>query len=785
MLAKNLKLILILGCVIGGALTGIMIVLLMTAGGGASGPPAQQNININKSTKLTFESDPAPAKELKEPQMPNITATLQSIDGFVAENLTAYVGEDQIPDFGLLTHVRIVLDWIYIYNDHDPLPGDSGEIEVQTYSMIYQSGGELFVEHAINRIFIANLNDGDNYTTDIVLFDGWVWKSYIILEIFDEDTMDFDDHLGFWWHFWDNSAWRFAQDLVFYDYTAGDARIGIYQEVLGTRNTTSADVVNLMRPYLFTDVETSMGLNLEDIYGRVVYGTDSLLEKKVYCIQYFFYWSAEYTAFDSFVHFWDYEPLYYFIDPLTSDRPYRIVYDNGFYWSGVSGGDEQWWKCHKYTIYEDLTLTGQTAGVELFNVNFNHDIAPLIGDSNQLEFTIKSINEIFDGMLQNWVYGVGGFDVPVITVETSYHSFDYGDSDGGINWDFDYAVDNLTDSTIFTWFERLNISFYGGTHSVDFQETPYYSPFCYDIMNPFQRPYISNNFDKLLADINAFNNAKESKSFSYELYSDIKATLNVPVDATITTPNSVGANETFKPNVTVNINAEHATLTVDYTLGFSVDVDWCFWEGSYDFIKNGTIFIDFSNPILQLIGTYVKNSAGFQVSYSPTSYIQIDMDFTPQLLGPILNVTVRFKVLELLYNYLPQLRVLMLFIEGFDFIINPILEGVLNMDSWATGAPHTHHTFSTLSLSFSPTITTPTDHSGVSIWLGNFSYGWRFYADWRLEIDFTSLLEIFFNDIYYNVFTFPDLNIILFPFGTDLSLCTYQWNPSFEKYILV
>ncbi|MHA1266060.1 MAG: hypothetical protein ACTSRS_12585 [Candidatus Helarchaeota archaeon] len=784
-LSKNFKFIIIIGCIAGGSLTiGLIALLAPNFESDSNTPPTQQEMTINKSTQITLEIDPPPSKDTQVPPIPNFTAALQNIDDFVADNLTSFVGDDQLPDFGVVYYVRIVLDWIYIYDDHDPLPLDPGEIEVQTYSMIYFNP-DLVVDHAVERKFIASLENGDNYTTDIILFEGWVWRSSIILEIFDEDTMDFDDSLGYWWFGYNTSAWRFEEVLTHSDWSGGDAKIGIYQEVLGNRTTTASDVVDLMKPYLFTDVETSAGLELEDVYGRVVYGTDTLLQKNTYCVQYYFYWSAEYTFLDTFVHFWDYEPFYYFIDPSVSDRPYRIVYDNGFYWTGVPSGDEQWWKCHEYTIYEDLTLTNETAGTEIFNVNFTHELAPLIGEKQQLQFEIKSINEIFDASFQNWVYH-GGVDVPVITIETSYHSFDYGNPSGGNTQAFNYIIENLTDSVIFTWFERLNTSFHGGTHSVDSQETPLYSPFCYDIMNPFQRPYISNNFDKLLNDINTFNNAKDSKFFSYEIISDIKAQLDVPVDATIKTSNLLDSNETFNPNITVDIDADQSTLTIDYALGFNVTVDWGFWSGSYAFVKNGSIFIEFSNPIIQLLNTFIRSVGGFEFSFNPTSYIQVDVEFTPQLLGTILNVTVRFQVLEILYMYLPQLRVLMGFINDFDLVINPILEGYLNMDSWTTGSQHTPHTFSNLTYTFSPTLTSPTDNSAFSIWVGNFSYGWRFYTDWRLEIDFTSILELLFGDVdfYIDLFTFPDLNLVLFSFGSDLSLCTYVWNPTFTKYVL-
>jgi len=777
-LSKKLKIVLIISCILGASLCISLITFFPS-----NDLSRNQNSTIKESSQIILEDDPPVKTENYEPSIPNITATLDNIDTFIAGNLTAFVGNQTISDFGYLRHVRIVLDWIYIYDDQDPF--DVGEIYVETCSMLYYSGDSLVYDHVIQRIYIADLSDEDNYTTDIVLFDGWVWFSSIIIRIFDEDTMDPDDLLGYYWKFYNNSNWYVKSNLIYDRYNYGYARIGIFQQNLGSRQTTASDVVNLMRPYLFTDVETSMGLNFEKVYGRVVSGTDSLLNSNVYCIQYYFYWSAEYTCLDSFVHYWDYEPMYFFIDPWTDIQPYRIVFDNGFYWSGNPAGDEQWWKCHDYTIYEDLTLTGQTAGTQLRKINFTSELIPLIGDSNQMQFSVKSINEIFDSAFANWVYGIGGVNTPVITIETSYHSFDKGDPDGGYLWAFDYSVDDLTDNVIYTWFNRINTSFYGGTHDVDGVATPYYSPFCYDIMNPFQRPYISNNFDKLLSDIIAFNNAKESESFSFDIISDIKARLIVPIDATITTPKSLGPNQTFTPNINIKIDISKAILAIDYKLGFSIAVDWWFWEGTYEFIKNGTIYIDFSNPILQLIATYIEALDGFHGFYSPTDFIEIEMLFTPQLLGTIINATISFKIMEIVYTFLPTLRPLLsLFIDDFNFVINPVLEGFLNMDYWTTGSSHSHFTFNELSINFSPNITSPLDNSNFSIYIGNFSYGWRFYTNWGLEIDFTSLLEIFFSDIYINLFTYPDITMILFSISQDITICSYEWNPSTEKYSL-
>ena len=652
--------------------------------------------------------------------------------------------------------------------------------------MIYSSGTSLGVDHQIfNRIFIGYLNNGDNYTSDITLFEGWVWDPYIILKIFDEDPGQPDDLLGYFWHF-DNSSWRYEGDLIYDLSTWGDAKIGIYQEILDTRPTTASDVVTLMRPYLFTDVETSQGLNLEDVYGRVIYGQDPLLQQDVYCVQYFFYWSEEYTPFDTLVHFWDYEPLYYFINPRTSMRPYRIVFDNGFYWSGQALGDEQWWKCHEYTIYENLTLTGETAGVYTFNVNFTPDIAPLLGESQQLQFQVRSIDEIFDSSLNNWVYGIGGMDTPVITVETSYHSFDKGDADGGINWNFAYQVYNLTDQIIYQWFERLNISFYGGIHSVDGVATPWFSPFSYDIMNPFQRPYISNNIEKLLSDILTFNNAKTSQFFSLKTISDIKAQLSIPINAKIDTFTVLAPNQTFNPNITLEIDVSKAVLTIEYAFGFEINIDWWFLEKTFSFIKNGTILIDFSNPVFQLTDTILNTPGGYTISFSPLNFIEVEMHVTPQLLGTIFNATVRFKLLELIYTFIPSLRLFLnWFISDFDFVLHPYLEGYLYMDTWTTEQPHTHHEFTQLKLKLSPTIISPNDFSDFSIWIGNFSYGWHFSTEWGLTIDFTSLLDWFLNDIYTKLFTFPNIHLTLFSFTTNIALCTYSWNSKYDTYQLV
>ena len=116
MLSKKIKLIIIIGCIVGGALCGALIPILMIS---TNKPPENQVITLNESSEVALISDPPPEVDMQEPQVPNITATLDCIDDFVAENLTAYVGDDVIPDFGLLTHIRIVLDWIYIYDDHD------------------------------------------------------------------------------------------------------------------------------------------------------------------------------------------------------------------------------------------------------------------------------------------------------------------------------------------------------------------------------------------------------------------------------------------------------------------------------------------------------------------------------------------------------------------------------------------------------------------------------------------------------------------------------------------
>jgi hypothetical protein len=126
----------------------------------------------------------------------------------------------------------------------------------------------------------------------------------------------------------------------------------------------------------------------------------------------------------------------------------------------------------------------------------------------------------------------------------------------------------------------------------------------------------------------------------------------------------------------------------------------------------------------------------------------------------------------------------MWFIDGFNLVINPVLEGFLNMDSWISGAPHTHQTFTNLELTYSPNITAPLSGSGFSLFLGNFSYGWRFYANWRLEIDFTSVLNLFFPDLYFDLFTYPNISVLLLSLSPTITVCSYAWNPSSQKYTL-
>ncbi|TFF87650.1 MAG: hypothetical protein EU549_04360 [Promethearchaeota archaeon] len=777
---KRIKLIIIIAIVAASIVSASLIMIFVF--NAMNSLPTNKLSEINKSDNIIIESDPPPEEDNQEPETPNITATLENIDSFVAEDLNSYVGDDIVSDFGVVSHVRITLDWIYVIDDHDPMA--AGEIYLQKYAMIYSLGGNLYCKHKIERIDIATMNSGENYTNDIVIFDGWVWDSMIIFEILDGDYPETDDHLGYFWWLHDNTNWSATGYLIKTDTSQGDAIISVYQEKLGERQTTASDVVNLMQPYLFTDVETGYGINFEEVYGRVIKGYDLLLGKETYCIQYYFYWSEEWSILE-FVHYWDYEPLLIFIDPETSDRPYRVVFDNGYYDSGDPAGDEQWWKCHEYTIYENLTMTGMSEGVFIKDVNFTADIAPLIGDSNEIFYYVKSIDDIFDSSIHNWVHGVGGFDVPVITIETCYHSFDKGDANGGTLFDFDYYVGNLTDSLIYTWFQRLETSFLGGTHSVGGQATPWYSPFCYDIMNPFNRPYIGNNFDKLLSDIIAFNDAKDSEFFSFELIKDIKTRLEIPIDANIKTNTVIEPGETFNPNITVNLDLSNAKLEIDYSLGFIIAVDWWFWEETFDFIKNGTIYVDFSNPVIQLVQTYIDTSGAFQVTFNPVGFIQIDLELTPKLLGDIINATIRFKLMELLYMYQPTLRpFLEWFINDIDFVINPVLEGFLNMDSWTSESDRTHHTFNNLEFSFSPTIIAPSDQTDFSIYIGNFSYGLRFYTDWSIEIDFAPILEIFFDDIIIELMTFPDISATIYSFGQDITLSTYTWNNYHKKYVV-
>ncbi len=716
--------------------------------------------------------------------VPDVASVVDNITSYVDTGYTAYVGT-QVPTKTLNRYWYVVnATHVYIYDNHDT-----------------STDGDIYLRGEINQLVddqMSNTKAWDYYLGQfpdythsplmITLYAGWA--AYIAgrIELYDDDGGIVDSY-GIWEFWWNQTKAGFYYNIT---YGGGDAIVTYSVQIsAGPVAMNAAALLDAYKLYLWEDMETSYHDPPAMVCGRVIEGYDAYKGKNTSCLQYIYAYANEYSGTDVFVHYWDWEMVLIFVDLSagSSVNPYRLVWDNGWYFGSEGGTD--WMDGQRYYIYEENAVPGSY----YMDVEFSSELWPLLGKSRQMTYEVYEISDLFDTGIENWGIFEWGLPSFQATIETSYHQFDIGDSNGLGSTPFlrGYSVQQLNNTILAIWYKCLDYSWTQGIHEVGSGHyTPNYAPFSWDVMQPFTRPYILNNYPKLCVDINAYNGAKEKKSFNVDVKKSIGVTLQVPCTLELTIPESGAPGDPVSTSLNFHLHPEKANLTLDVFLNFSAQVNLFFGEYSWDAVFDKKFFLDFANPVLQTLGELVKLTTDSTFTFSNVnlgSYVTLNGAINPQLLGTILDMEVQIHLAEILkaligpsYSWIVDTIV-----DSLDLVINPQITGYLAMDVFGGGTQIGGRAqFTAVEQSIPVTFTLPAGSaSNFLLEIKNIAYGINFMADWSLGLVWGQIPALVCDDQNWQLGVWPNIDIVLAEGTAALtSIAKYTYDTSSSSWKL-
>ena len=743
----------------------------------------------------------------EEPSPPNVANILDNVTSFTEENHTVYLGDDEIPEPLMegtqWTYLQVNLTALYVRDDHDAL--SAGDIYVRwipnywigfpEYDLNnnwdnYQWKDELSIDYDLyNETGRYGISDSpphwSNFSTPITLFEGWTVLSCLFLEIFDEDVGP-DDSLG-------GMYWKFIQPSIFlsyYEFSLTDVDVAIKISILDTNTTfTANNLTELYQPFLFDNDDTDHTREPNIVSARVIHGFDPTINRNAFCIQYVYYWTEvwrEYSFWtDERIHYDDYEVVQIYINfsYTGGQTPYRFVFDNQDTYANTSTG---WRTDQKYSIYE-IGATNENINT---NVPISQELQPLLGTSYNVSYYKWNLSEY----TQELSGCFGGVPSLLLTINTSYHQFAMGRVTS-LNYfgkeaeilgqlstsPFDLIPINtlkipLTDDRIYSFYARLNKSLTEGFSVFDGEEIPNYAPFTYDVLQVFKEPYIHSSYDYIMQDAIRFKDDAETKGGFIKVQRSVNFTYIIPLKTDIDLPDVLTPGQNLTTVLGTILDESNAILMIDYYFKITANISLFFTEKYFESVVENRIVIDFSNPQVQLFNKFLDFCFNRTFSKDIGDYVTIDVLFTPQLLGEILNCNITVRLIEILKYFFPQFTsMLSLFFEDIYLKINPIISGYLSAKVKLGNSDQTIY-WDTETKNFNIDLEIPDLSYGdkLSLEIINFTYGINFVVDWYWGYIPSWLLELIIGENEYLLGQYPNINFDLASILGNITLKTWD-----------
>ncbi len=745
----------------------------------------------------------------EEPTPPNIENILDNVTGFAEENHTVYLGDDEIPELLMegiqWTLLQVNLTALYVRDDTDAL--SAGDIYVRwipnywiglpEYDLNnnwdnYQWIDEWTVDHDLyNETDIYQISDSPlqwfNFTAPITLYEGWTVLSCMLLEIFDEDTIDPDDSLG-------GTYWTFAEPSLmvgYHEFALDKVDIALNISILDTDNTfTANNLTDLYAPFLFDNDDTDHTREPNNLSARVIHGFDSVINRNAFCIQYVYYWTEVWRDCwywtDDWIHYDDYEIVQIYVNfSYTGDpTPYRFVFDNQDTYNNTPTG---WRTDMKYSIYE---INATTENIDK-TIEISPELQPLLGPKYNVSYYKLNLSDF----TQDLSGCFGGVPSLLLTINISYHQFamgrvtslNYLGKEAEILGQLSTSPNNiipintkkspLTNDTIYGYYARLNKSLTEGFHNFDGEDIPNYAPFCYDVLQVFTEPYIHSSYDYILQEAKKYEDNTEAKGGFINVKRSINFTYIIPIETNIDLPDILTPGQNLTTTLETILDKSNAILIIDYFFNISANCSLYFIEKYFESIVENRIVIDFSDPQVQLLNKFLEFGLNRTFSKDIGPYISIDILFTPQLLGEILNCNITVHLIEILRYFYPQYAVLLdFFFEDIYMKINPIISGYLSAKVKLGNSNQTIF-WDTEIKNFNIDLKIPDLIYGnnLSLEIINFTFGINFLVDWYIGYDPSWIFKLILGDgEEYYLGQYPNINYDLASILGNITLKTWD-----------
>jgi len=687
-----------------------------------------------------------------------VNQTLDDIPAMVGDGITAYTGSDVVPQISATMYlVKLTFINSTIYVDHDGLPFDAGEI----YFNATINGNFTKTEN-------VDTNNDETIDLNIQIYYAWCFQLDINIDVWDDDQYpDPDDSLGTY-HFQTTNP---TTQLINQTTDLGDARVILQLEVLATQAYVTAEkLADGCKPYLWITDETAYTEEADEVYSRVLYGYDSTKGKNVICIQYIYYWDEEYFPFPIDVKFHedDYEQFLIFIDPADFMDPYRYVLDDGSYVSNAQSS--------RIAIWENSATTG----ILTTNAYISEELMPLLGSNYTTDYKTFNLAEATNELL----LGLSGVTTMKVLVQTSFHNFQEGPP-GTYDYPrnrigYNYTVDELTDEKIREFFRNHYEAFEQGLWWISEigLDTPKVHPFTFDVMNPFQFPYIINGYPNVVENIELFQEANKNY-ISYEYEITLTLAFLIKARYTITSPDQVEPGEDFDVTIEVEMLENDIEVAFLYDFFLNGSIKALFVEKNFLFDYNGKIGVNIPlgtiGNILSILGYNPYTKTG--ISIDDAGYLIVDnFALSTHFLGDIMEADVSLHLWDIMKTELPgyypdmtqSINVLDWFMDAIDFKMNSVFSGFVNgtiASSNPALASITVDEFefdgSTISTTTHVTVAEDvTSTQTFDIVLDDLAFIFSFLTDWSFEIDFEPVIALLapqYAQMAFDLGTFPNV----------------------------
>ncbi len=337
----------------------------------------------------------------------------------------------------------------------------------------------------------------------------------------------------------------------------------------------------------------------------------------------------------------------------------------------------------------------------------------------------------------------------------------------------------MTDDIIRALYSTLDLSFNGGI--LETYQTPVYAPFSFDLSQPFEVPYIINNFPTLLTDAAEFNGAKERNIFNLEFEKNIQVSIGIPYAIAMDFPKTLTPGTPSDLSVDLVLDTDEAIVSLDYLVHLFGNLSlWFFGEQEIDMLMQNTITLDFGANTLKF-GDYELN---FQDSYTLEldmfDFIEIVHTGSLNFVGNLIDAEITIKIDEILKHFFPELGwVVDIFFDEINIVIKSDLTGSIDFNLVVDDDEYDVDVSNSSSQIISVTVTprsTRNSDDVMSIILNDFTYTMEFDVDWVLEIIYSPLLGFFTEELTWDweIGKWPSFDLFSFQSDSEFTLMTYK-----------